>query len=102
MVPSFPRSMDRMPSECVSTTVCDATSMRSVVNTSSRMSPVLYAPKNRSPPAPVSPHESQNTAPVGAMVVAHHLMGSAGLAPFWFVLSGAGGGVEHVSSLPHP
>jgi len=39
---------------------------------------------------------------VGAMVVAHHLIGRTGFGPSWFVLFGAEGGVAQVWLGPHP
>src|SRR6267143_5255724 len=39
---------------------------------------------------------------VGQIVPAHHLIGSTGFGPSWFVLLGAGGGVEQVSLIPQP
>ena len=67
--PSGPASIEKMPSELVNTTLCEATPPRLSVRCSCRICPVLYALKKSVPFcwAP-RPQWSQNTRPVGAIV----------------------------------
>jgi hypothetical protein len=49
-----------------------------------------------------SPQPLQKAAPVSAGGTEKNSLGSFGLGPSWFVLSGAGGGVLHVCVGPQP
>src|SRR3954454_24998917 len=82
------------------TTDIEATPLRSAVSLISRISPVLFAPKNNAPSASAMPQLSQNARPVGAIVGVNQRSGMIrGSGPSWFVLSGAL--PEQVSCGPH-
>src|SRR2546427_9908309 len=100
--PSRPISTSRIPDGAVKRMLSPTTVVPSAERTRSRSRASLYAPNIRSFRECGRREPGENAAFVGAIVGVHQSSGMKGLGPSWFVLPGAGGGVEHVAAGPQP
>src|SRR3989442_4524128 len=96
--PSRPISTSRIPDGAVKRMPSLTTVIPSAERTRSRSRASLYAPNIRSFRDCGNKEPVKNAAFVGAIVGVHQSRGMTGLGPSWFVLPGAGGGVEHVAA----